>query len=52
MHRRGKKKKTKPRFVTGVKEMDDGPIRTRHVPKNPQNIASAREAEMNVQVNT
>lgn len=36
MHRRGKKKKkTKPpHFVTGVKEMDDGPIRTWHVPKN------------------
>lgn len=49
MHRR--KKNETSHFVTGVTEMDDGHIRTWHVPQKPQNIASECEAVMNVEVN-
>lgn len=49
MHRREKKETSY--LVTGVTEMDDGHIRTWHVPPKPKNIASGCEAVMNVKVN-
>ena len=54
MHKKEKKKKP-PHFVTGVTEMDDGYVRTRHVQKkkkkNPGNIAASCGAVINVKIN-